>query len=78
MVNPFVLSSNDTFAFQQYIEKYKEEHGILLHYIYFNEEEYYMEKKYMPFTAYFFQYGFRDQDKKPTKAELDYCFWNII
>ena len=75
---PFILTSDNYKSLVEYIKFHKEKTGVLLDCIYFNEEEYYLERTHFYYCGYFFQYGFRDPDRKLTKEELNRAYWKII
>lgn len=74
---PCVITSDEHSKIFDYLKYHKDQTDTLLQAIYFNEEEYYQERKYPFYTVLVFKYGYRN-DNKPTLEELDRLFWNIL
>jgi CRISPR/Cas system-associated endonuclease Cas3-HD len=77
-MSPFILSSNNYSDFYKVIEEYKNNNNILLHFITFKEDEYFLNPTHFFYSAYFFQYGFRDPDKKLSPEEIKRAYWKNI
>ena len=77
-MSPFILSSTNYSDFYKVIEEYKLKNDILLHFISFKEDDYYLIPTHFLYSAYFFQYGFRDPDKKLSIEEIKRAYWNNI